>query len=87
MNSYFGLLKATVNGLGVATLPDYVTRDYPELVNILPDETSPSFSVYFVYPEELRRSQRVIAFRDFMVSEVERFNRADEAVPSLAASA
>ena len=75
INSYFGVLKAAINGLGVAALPDYITRDYPELINILPEETSPPFSVYFVYPEELRRSQRVLAFRDFMVSEVEIFNR------------
>jgi DNA-binding transcriptional LysR family regulator len=87
INSYFGLLKAAINGLGVAALPDYVTRDYPDLVNILPEEASPSFSVYFVYPEELRRSQRVLAFRDFMVSEVEQFNRTDEVLPSIAVNA
>ena len=75
INSYFGVLKAAINGLGIAALPDYVTRDYPELVNILPDEASPPFPVYFVYPEELRRSRRVMAFRDFMVSEVEIFTR------------
>jgi len=87
INSYFGVLKAAINGLGVAALPDYITREYPELVNILPDETSPPIPVYFVYPEELRRSQRVLAFRDFMVSEVERFNRTPSVRPSLASIA
>ena len=70
INSYFGVLKAAVNGLGVAALPDYITRDYPELANVLPDEASPPITVYFVYPEELKKSQRVSAFRDFMVSEI-----------------
>ena len=69
INSYFGVLKAAANGLGIAALPDYITRDYPELVNVLPEETSPPITVYFVYPEELRNSQRVRAFRDFMVAE------------------
>ena len=84
MNSYFGLLKAAAAGLGIAVLPDYITHDYPGLVNILPEEVSPPFSVYFTYPEELRRSQRVIAFRDFMLLEIEAFNRGVRATESVA---
>ncbi|MEL6219146.1 MAG: LysR substrate-binding domain-containing protein, partial [Pseudomonadota bacterium] len=84
MNSYFGVLKAATAGLGIAALPDYVTRDTSELVNVLPDEQSPSFSVYFTYPEELRRSQRVVAFRDFMIAEVEAFTRGPSATGSVA---
>ncbi len=87
INSYFGVLKAAINGLGVAALPDYVTRDYPELVNILPEESSPPFPVYIVYPEELRRSQRVLAFRDFMIREVEMFNRRSMVAPRVATNA
>ena len=70
INSYFGVLKAAANGLGIAALPDYITRENPELVNVLPGEASPPITVYFVYPEELRKSQRVKAFRDFMVAEI-----------------
>ncbi len=87
INSYFGVLKAAINGLGISALPDYITRDYPELVNILPEEASPPFPVYIVYPEELRRSQRVLAFRDFMVREIEAFNRREDLAPSVAAGA
>jgi DNA-binding transcriptional LysR family regulator len=75
MNSYFGVLKAAVAGLGIAALPDYVTRGYPELVNVLPHDTSPSFTAYFCYPQELRRSGRVLAFRDWLLAEVEQFSR------------
>lgn len=80
MNSYFGILRAAQAGLGVAALPDYVTRGYPELVNVMPHDTSPSFTAFFCYPQELRHSQRIIAFRDFLISEVERFNR-EGAIP------
>ena len=87
MNSYFGVLKAAIEGLGIAALPDYVTRGYPELVNVMPEDTSPAFTVYFCYPEELRRSQRVLAFRDFLLEQVEIFNRDDQTQTSLARSA
>ena len=87
MNSYFGILKAAINGLGIAALPDYITCDYPELINVLPEEASQTIPVYLVYPEELRRSQRVLAFRDFMVSEVEIFNRREGGKPRVASSA
>ncbi|MBK0399693.1 LysR family transcriptional regulator [Limibaculum sp. M0105] len=87
INSYFGVLKAAVNGLGVAALPDYITRDYPDLVNVLPDEISPPIHVYFVYPEELRRSQRILAFRDFILREVEEFNRGRDDTPRVARKA
>ncbi|MEM6489153.1 MAG: LysR family transcriptional regulator [Pseudomonadota bacterium] len=76
INSYFGILKAAVNNLGIAMLPDYITREYPELVQVLPDSISPAITVWFVYPEELRHSQRVLAFRDFILREVEQFQRA-----------
>jgi len=79
MNSYFGVLKAAVAGLGIAALPDYVTRGYPELVNVMPLDTSPSFPVFFCYPQELRRSQRVQAFRDFLFDEVGKFEREEDA--------
>ena len=79
MNSYFGILNAALSGLGVAALPDYVTRGYPELVNVLPEDTSPSFTAFFCYPQELRRSQRVVAFREFLLDEVAAFNQGGDA--------
>ena len=87
INSYFGVLKAAINNLGIAALPDYITRDYPELVNIIPEEASPPIPVYFVYPEELRRSQRVLAFRDFMLKEIEIFNNNEGVMPRFASGA
>lgn len=91
MNSYFGILRAAEAGVGVAALPDYVTRGSTDLVNVLAHDTSPSFTAYFCYPQELRRSRRVLAFRDFLLAEVDRFNREDapateaSAAPALAA--
>lgn len=70
VNNYFGILQAVRSGLGIGALPDYLTADFPELVNVLPDEGSAPVPVYLAYPEELRHSKRIAVFRDFVVDEV-----------------
>lgn len=70
VNNYFGILQAVRAGLGIGALPDYLTADSPELVNVLPEEGSGIVPVYLAYPEELRHSKRVAVFRDFVIDEV-----------------
>jgi DNA-binding transcriptional LysR family regulator len=70
VNNYFGILQAVIHGLGVGVLPDYVTLDFPDLVNVLPDNESATIPVYLAYAEELRHSRRVCAFRDFVLEEI-----------------
>ena len=70
INNYFGVLQATLHDLGVGILPDYVTEDFPQLVRVLPDVESGEVPVFLAYPEELRQSKRVAAFRDFVQEEV-----------------
>ena len=65
---------------------DYLTGDFPDLVNILPEEQSAPIPAYLAYVEELRHSKRVCAFRDFMLEEITAFKRGElaeaEARPS-----
>jgi len=70
VNNYFGVLQAVKNHLGVGVLPDYVVEDFPELVRVLPDVESAEVPVFLAYPEELRQSKRVAAFRDFVQEEI-----------------
>jgi DNA-binding transcriptional LysR family regulator len=70
VNNYFGVLQAVLHDLGVGVLPDYLTHDFPELVRILPDIESVEVPVFLAYPEELRQSKRVAAFRDFVQDEI-----------------
>jgi DNA-binding transcriptional LysR family regulator len=70
VNNYFGVLQGVLNDLGVGVLPDYVTEDFPDLVRVLPDVESGEVPVFLAYPEELRQSKRVSAFRDFVTEEV-----------------
>ncbi|MCX7288817.1 MAG: LysR family transcriptional regulator [Rhodobacterales bacterium] len=75
VNNYFGVLQAVLNHLGVGVLPDYLTEDFPNLVRILPDIQSAEVPVFLAYPEELRHSKRVAAFRDFVTDEIMAFRR------------
>jgi DNA-binding transcriptional LysR family regulator len=70
VNNYFGVLQAVLADLGVGVLPDYITEDFPGLVRVLPDVESGEVPVFLAYPEELRQSKRVAAFRDFVQDEV-----------------
>jgi DNA-binding transcriptional LysR family regulator len=67
VNNIYGIYRAVVSGLGIASLPSYMARLSPELVHVLPDLVGPEIDMYFVYPEELRDSMRISMFRDFLV--------------------
>ncbi len=70
VNNYFGVLQAVLHDLGIGVLPDYVVEENPHLVRVLPEEESSEIPVYLAYPEELRHSQRIQAFRDFVQDEI-----------------
>ncbi len=70
VNNYFGVLQATLNGLGIGILPDYVTQEFPDLKRVMPDMESSEIPVFLAYPGELRHSKRIAAFRDFVVEEI-----------------
>ena len=77
VNSYYGVLQAAEAGLGVAAVPDYVIRPNTKLIRVAPDVVSPPFTVFLAYPEELRSSRRVQAFRDFVVEEAKTIHAAE----------
>ena len=70
VNNYFGVLQGVINNLGVGVLPDYVVEDFPDLVRCLPEIESGEVPVFLAYPEELRQSKRIMAFRDFVQDEI-----------------
>jgi len=75
VNNYFGVLQAVVNNLGIGLLPDYLTEDFPNLVRVLPEVESAEVPVFLAYPEELRQSKRIMAFRDFVLEGVIAYRR------------
>ena len=84
VNNYFGVLQAVLSDLGIGVLPDYLTADFPDLVRVLPDIRSAEVPVYLAYPEELRHSRRIAAFRDFVLEEIFAYRRRSAPEPATA---
>jgi len=76
VNTYFGILQAVMHGIGIGSLPDYVTAASPDLVQILPGLESAPIPVYLAYVQELRQNKRVCAFRDFILDEINTHKKA-----------
>jgi DNA-binding transcriptional LysR family regulator len=75
VNTYFAIMQGVIHGIGIGSLPDYITADVPDLVRVLPEAESATIPVYLAYVEELRHSKRVCAFRDFVLEEIQSFRR------------
>ena len=73
INNILGIKRAVQKGIGLAILPDYLVDTEAGLVQLFPEADVPSFDGYFVYPEEMRSTARVKAFRDFLVAKAERW--------------
>ena len=70
VNNIYAMFRAAASGLGIASLPDYMGQLAHDLVPIMPDLEGPKFDVFLVYPEELRHSQRIVVFRDFLLRSI-----------------
>ncbi|OCX65999.1 LysR family transcriptional regulator [Thioclava sp. SK-1] len=74
VNNYFGILQAVLNHIGIGILPDYLATD-KRIERVLPDAQSGEVPVFLAYPEELRQSRRIAAFRDFVQDEIQAYRR------------
>ncbi len=68
VNNAHAVLLAIRSGLGIGSVPDFMSPETQDLVRVLPELKSPKIDVFFVYPEELRNSKRVAVFRDFLLA-------------------
>ncbi len=78
VNNYFGVLQGVLNHIGIGVLPDYITEDFPHLIRVLPEVESSEVPVFLAYPEELRHSKRVAAFREFVSEEIFKYRKRDQ---------
>ncbi|TVR95822.1 MAG: LysR family transcriptional regulator [Rhodospirillales bacterium] len=71
VNSTYAIFRAVQSGIGIGALPHYLNNEAGNLVEILPELRGPVLDVYFVYPEELRHSNRIAVFREFILRKME----------------
>lgn len=67
VNSNLSILEAVSRSLGIAVLDEYIATQHKTLRPILNNVELPDLTYYLVYPEELRRSKKIAAFRDFIM--------------------
>lgn len=71
MNSLYGIYEAVQAGVGLAALPDYLVKETPGVLKIMPDIERAPVGMYFAYPEERKHSKRIAIFRDFLLESIE----------------
>jgi DNA-binding transcriptional LysR family regulator len=67
INSNLAMMYACAGGAGIASLPDYLAAEQPNLIRVLSGIEGPKVPTYFVYPEALRNSKRISVLREFLL--------------------
>lgn len=68
VDNLIALRKICEGGAGIAVLPDYIVESKHTLVQLMQSTEVPSFDTYFCYPQSMRGSAKLLAFRDFLIS-------------------
>ncbi len=69
VNNIYGVLQAVKSGIGIGSLPDYLVQGSMNITRVLEEFPGQEFPAYFVYTQEIRKSKRIAAFRDFIEQE------------------
>jgi DNA-binding transcriptional LysR family regulator len=67
VNSVMGLLLAVESG---SALPEYLVSNSTNVIKVLPKSEGPITEAHFVYPQSLKNTARVQAFRNFLFSKI-----------------
>jgi len=70
VNSVMGLLLAVESGVGLAALPEYLVFNSNNIIKVLPNSEGPITEAHFVYPQSLKNTARITAFRNFLFSKI-----------------
>ena len=70
VNSVSGLLYGVESGVGLAALPEYLVSSSSNIIKVLPKVEGPITEAHFVYPQSLKNTARVQAFRNFLFSKI-----------------
>ena len=62
--------KEEISGVGLAALPEYLVSNSNNVIKVLPKVEGPITEAHFVYPQSLKNTARVQAFRNFLFSKI-----------------
>ncbi|TPW30367.1 LysR family transcriptional regulator [Pararhizobium mangrovi] len=68
INSLTSIRRATILGMGIAALPDYMASNDAGLIQLPIEGDLPTFETYFCYPAEMKNAAKLHVFRDFLIS-------------------
>ena len=71
VSSIYGIAKATEIGMGIASLPDWMSPEMRHLTEILPELKGPELLISLCFKYHLKNDPRVKVFKDFMLNETE----------------
>jgi DNA-binding transcriptional LysR family regulator len=67
IHGFMGIKVAIEEGVGIGALFQKPSDELnPNLVNVLPDVLGPKLDIYFVYPEILKGSEKIIVFGQYL---------------------
>ena len=69
-NSVMGWLLAVESWVGLAALPEYLVFNSNKIIKVLPNSEGPITEAHFVYPQSLKNTARITAFRNFLFSKI-----------------
>mgnify|MGYP000433388575 FL=1 len=69
VNNISGMLQAVKAGIGIGALPDYLVQGSTNILRVLENSEAHEFPAYFVYTQELRKTKRIAAFKEFIITE------------------
>ena len=72
LDSFYGLVEAAAQGLGIAPCPAYASDIDPNLVRVLPDVSVLTKDIWLVAHSELARNRHIRAVYDFLGSAFDR---------------
>ena len=71
INSAEGLLLAAEQGLGIVELSEaYVNLRKTNLVKILPELKGPIIDIYYIYPERMKQSKKIVTLGNYLKSKL-----------------
>ena len=70
INSLYAIYESVKNGAGLASLPDYLAAEDPNIDSCLEKQIRPPVEMFFVCPQERAKSTRIKILLDFLKQEI-----------------